>query len=214
MKIDKEWIIIIILFIIAAFLTYKVYVLNEVSHTQVEEIHKQDNEKNRYTIIYYDQTIESLKKRNKELYDSIKIFKEQIDYLINFKYEKEYIFDTIYCDTTKHDSIHVYEYENNDNDTLTYNLKIGSVVEPNWYKFRLKLQDEFTIINTKDGKLNNTTIESNNGNVSDVTIIKTNKTKFLDNFVIGPSINAGYDVINKNFGINVGFSVTYKIPLK
>lgn len=214
MKLDKEWFIIVILFLIIAYLGFKMYSLNKVSETHIEEIHKQDENKHKYTIIYYDQTIESLKKRNKELYDSVKNYKKQIDYLIQFKYEKEYIFDTIYCDTTIHDSIHVYEYENNNNDTLNYNLKIGSAVEPNWYKFNLKLKDEFTIINTKDGQINNTTIETNNGSISDVTIIKNKKRNFLDNFVIGPSINVGYDVINQNFGVNVGFSVTYRIPIK
>lgn len=213
MRIDKDWVIIGILFCVIAFLSVKVYNMNKQSKICIEQIHKHDDDTSRYSVIFHDQTIASLKKTNKDLYDSLQVYKDKVDYLLKFKYEKEYSTGTVTIDTTKKDTsdVKVFEYGNNNNDTLNYNLKIGSTVEPKWYKLDLKLSNEFTIVNKRDGDLNETTIfPSNNGNISDVTVFKK-KNKFWDNFSIGPSVNAGYDIINKQFGVNVGISVTYKL---
>lgn len=213
MRIDKDWVIIGILFCVIAFLSVKVYNMNKQSKICIEQIHKHDDDTGRYSVIFHDQTIASLKKTNKDLYDSLQVYKDKVDYLLKFKYEKEYSTGTVTIDTTKKDTsdVKVFEYGNNNNDTLNYNLKIGSTVEPKWYKLDLKLSNEFTIVNKRNGDLNETTIfPSNNGNISDVTVFKK-KNKFWDNFSIGPSVNAGYDIINKQFGVNVGISVTYKL---
>lgn len=213
MRIDKDWVIIGILFCVIAFLSVKVFNMNKQSKICIEQIHKHDDDTGRYSVIFHDQTIASLKKTNKDLYDSLQVYKDKVDYLLKFKYEKEYSTGTVTIDTTKKDTsdVKVFEYGNNNNDTLNYNLKIGSTVEPKWYKLDLKLSNEFTIVNKRDGDLNETTIfPSNNGNISDVTVFKK-KNKFWDNFSIGPSVNAGYDIINKQFGVNVGISVTYKL---
>lgn len=213
MRIDKDWVIIGILFCVIAFLSVKVYNMNKQSKICIEQIHKHDDDTGRYSVIFHDQTIASLKKTNKDLYDSLQVYKDKVDYLLKFKYEKEYSTGTVTIDTTKKDTsdVKVFEYGNNNNDTLNYNLKIGSTVEPKWYKLDVKLSNEFTIVNKRDGDLNETTIfPSNNGNISDVTVFKK-KNKFWDNFSIGPSVNAGYDIINKQFGVNVGVSVTYKL---
>lgn len=213
MRIDKDWVIIGILFCVIAFLSVKVYNMNKQSKICIEQIHKHDDDTGRYSVIFHDQAIASLKKTNKDLYDSLQVYKDKVDYLLKFKYEKEYSTGTVTIDTTKKDTsdVKVFEYGNNNNDTLNYNLKIGSTVEPKWYKLDLKLSNEFTIVNKRDGDLNETTIfPSNNGNISDVTVFKK-KNKFWDNFSIGPSVNAGYDIINKQFGVNVGISVTYKL---
>lgn len=217
MKIDKDWIIIAVLFVIIGFLSLQLYKLNTKTEIQIEQIHKQDENTKRYTAIYYDQTIESLKKTNEELYDSIKIYKEQIDYLVQFKYQKKYVIDTVYCDTTttKKEEIKTFKYSNEPNDTLLYTLTLGSEKEPSWYKLDVDVSDNFTIINKKEGDFNITTIDpKNKGNISDVTIMKQDKSSFFDNFAFGPSVTAGYDVVNNNFGIMVGVSLTYKIPLK
>ena len=217
MKIDKDWIIIAVLFVIIGFLSVQLYKLNTKAEIQIEQIHKQDEDTKRYTAIYYDQTRESLKKTNKDLYDSIEIYKDQIDYLVQFKYQKKYIIDTVYCDTTtvKKEEIKTFEYSNEPNDTLLYTLTLGSEKEPSWYKLDVDVSDKFTIINKKEGDVNITTIDPmNKGNISDVTVIKQDKSSFLDNFAFGPSVTAGYDVVNNNFGIMVGVSLTYKIPLK
>ena len=217
MKTDKDWIIIAVLFVIIGFLSLQLYKLNTKTEIQIKQIHKHDEDTKRYTAIYYDQTIESLKKTNEELYDSIKIYKEQIDYLVQFKYQKTYVIDTVYCDTTtaKKEDIKTFEYKNEPNDTLSYTLTVGSEKEPSWYKLNVDVSEDFTIINKKEGDLNITTIDpTNKGNISDVTIMKQDKSSFFDNFAFGPSITAGYDVVNNNFGIMVGVSMTYKIPLK
>ena len=217
MKIDKDWIIIAVLFVIIWFLSLQLYKLNTKTEIQIEQIHKQDENTKRYTAIYYDQTIESLKKTNEELYDSIKIYKEQIDYLVQFKYQKKYVIDTVYCDTTttKKEEIKTFKYSNEPNDTLLYTLTLGSEKEPSWYKLDVDVSDNFTIINKKEGDFNITPIApKNKGNISDVTIMKQDKSSFFDNFAFGPSVTAGYDVVNNNFGIMVGVSLTYKIPLK
>lgn len=213
MRIDKDWVIIGILFCVIAFLSVKIYNMNKQSKICIEQIHKHDDNTGRYSVIFHDQTIASLKKTNKDLYDSLQVYKDKVDYLLKFKYEKEYSTGTVTIDTTKKDTsdVKVFEYGNNNNDTLNYNLKIGSTIEPKWYKLDLKLSNEFTIVNKRDGDLNETTIfPSNNGNISDVTVFKK-KNKFWNNFSIGPSVNAGYDIINKQFGVNVGISVTYKL---
>ncbi|MBR6516960.1 MAG: hypothetical protein IKT40_09020 [Bacilli bacterium] len=172
---------------------------------------------NSLTIEYYDKQLKELKETNKNLYDSLKIFKDEIDYLIQFKYQKEYVTDTVYCNIEETDKdINVYEYSNDLNDTLNYTLKIGSIYEPNWYKLNLMLSEQFTIVNRKKDDLNITTIEtkSNNTSITDVTALKNKNEKFLDRFEIGPSVTTGYDVVNKNLGIMVGVSIVYKLPLK
>ena len=45
---------------------------------------------NKFNKIYYDTTINALKKKNAELYDSLKDCRDQITYLVQFKYEKTY----------------------------------------------------------------------------------------------------------------------------
>ncbi len=216
MKIDKDWIIIILLLVITTFLAVKVYKLNKQTDYQVEQIHNYDKNNGRYTVIFHDQKIASLEHANKELYDSIKMYKDKVDYLVKFKAKKEYIFDTIYIDTTNNkDDIKVFEYSNNKNDTLNYELKIGSSVEPNWYHLKLDVSNEFTIVNKRDNGINETTIlPSDKSEISDVTVFKPKKNNFFDNIAIGPSVNVGYDVINRNFGVNVGIAVTYKIDFK
>lgn len=215
MKIDKDWVLIVILCCIIGFLGLKIYKLERLNHMQVESLEQHFIEDGRYTAIYNDQTIASLKQTNKELYDSLKIYKDKLDYYIKFKYSKDYDLDTVFISKpNESDSVNVYAYANK-NDSIEYNLQIGSTKEPNWYKLDFRTTNEFTIVSKNDNGLNQTTIESNqSGDISDVTILKNDRKTFLDNFAIGPSINAGYDIVNRNFGINVGISIVYKIPLK
>ena len=215
MKIDKDWIIIAVLFVIIGFLSLQLYKLNTKTEIQIEQIHKQDENTKRYTAIYYDQTIESLKKTNKDLYDSIEIYKDQIDYLVQFKYQKEFSTGKIDVskDTIKNEEIKTFEYNSNENDTLKYNLKIGSVKEPNWYSIDFSVSDDFTIINKKINDVNKIDIKTDNGGkIDNTTIIKVKEKKnILNNFAIGPSITCGYDFAKKEPEFIVGFSITYDI---
>lgn len=218
-KIDFDYIIYMILFGIIGFLSYEIIQINKVSkdHVCVLDYYKEENA---FKTIFYDQTIESLKEENRQLYDSIKLYKDEIDYLLQFKYQKEYIIDTVYCDSSntsqEYENEKVYEYTNQPNDTLNYTLQIGSLYEPNWYKLKLMVSDNFTIINKKYDDINITTIDpySNNATISDVTVFnKKEKHNFFDNFKFGPSVTTGYDIINKKMGLMVGVSVIYEIPL-
>lgn len=212
MKTHRDCIILLFLSCLTMLFVFKTHSINKKIDESLEITNKISDADNLRTVIYKDQELASIKQENKDLYDSIKVYKKQIDNLIRFKYEKKYKTDTIYVkekqDTAK---VNVYEYNNAKNDTLDYNLKIGSVAEPSWYTLDVKMKEEFTIVNKKLGEYNETNIKyGNNGEISDLITYKRKK-KFSDNFHIGPSINAGYDIINKQFGINLGVSITYSI---
>lgn len=93
MKIDKDYIIHFFLLCVIAILCYFTYELHERTENQVAQIEqiKIDNEDEKTkTFIHYEQEIEVLSKLNRQLYDSIRVYKDQIDFLVQFKYEKEY----------------------------------------------------------------------------------------------------------------------------
>lgn len=170
-------------------------------------------ENGKTTIIYNDSEISKLKEENKALYDSIKSYKDQIDYLIQFRYKKTYITDTIYVkENTFNAEIKEFKYNNSKTDSINYNLTIGSILEPNWYKLDIDINDKFTIVNKKVGETNQTTITTdNNAYVDDITIVNKKKNNFLKRFSIGPTVNAGYSIFNRNLDVNVGIGITYNI---
>ena len=176
-----------------------------------------------YHKVYYDEDFKALKKENKELYDSLKAYKDQISYLAQFTYTKEYNTGKVESKpanvevesvTDEGDTLKIYEYSNNPNDTIHYTLRVGSISEPNWYQLNTKISEKFTIVNKSgaDGS-NHVTIESNNkGTISDVTVFKKEEKKtFWKRFKTGPGATVGYDPINKNFGMAVGWTVTFDI---
>lgn len=188
----------------------------------VDEIEFKDS-LNRYNKIYYESTFKDLKKANKELYDSLKKYKDQVSYLVQFKYEKQYDTGIIHIKKEKvHDTVLVkeqliartFEYSSEPNDTFQYNLKINSEKEPNWYSLKTKFKDKFTIVNKEDGNgMNHITVGSNNGgDISNVTVFKKKEKRgFKDRLGIGPAVTAGYDPINRNFGLMVGVGITYDL---
>ena len=219
--------------ILNAILIIAICLLGWQNFKQYQMINKQttqislQNEDNKYTTIVYEQNVETLKKINKELYDSLKIYKDEIDYLVQFKHSKEYVVqETIKkvekvetsTDSTELkviETVKEFVYENKElNDTLTYQLKIGSTVEPNWYSINFKVSEKFTVVNKVINGINETTIAPSTGSgvVSDVTVLKQKeKFKFKDKIAVGPSITAGYGLINKQFDIAVGVSVTFDL---
>ena len=215
MRIDKDSIVYGLFLIIISVLLCRVHNITKITKEQIQEIEHYNESDGLYTKLYYDQTIESLKKENKELYDSIKIFKDEIDYLVQFKYQKEFSTGKIDVskDTIKNEEIKTFEYNSNENDTLKYNLKIGSVKEPNWYSIDFSVSDDFTIINKKINDVNKIDIKTDNGGkIDNTTIIKVKEKKnILNNFAIGPSITCGYDFAKKEPEFIVGFSITYDL---
>jgi hypothetical protein len=212
-KIDKHVVIYAILFAIIAFLSFQFYRLNNKVNKGLDRI-EVVNEDGLHTSIYYDKTISSLKQENKELYDSIKGFKDEIDYLVQFKYKKTYRVDTVYCDTTHTDKdVTVFEYDNTEkNDSMNYHLEIASKEEPRWYRLNVEVGDQFTIVNKRDAEgLNITDIKSENKAEVSSVVVFHKKQSFWKNFSVGPSVNVGYDVLNNQVGLNVGFGVTFRI---
>ena len=169
-----------------------------------------------YNKIYYEETISELKKENRELYDSLVSKDKRIEYLIAFTAKKEYNTGTVVIqkpDTTIESR--TYEYNSEPNDTLSYQLKINSQTRPNWFSLKMTTSEKFMIVNKEyEGGANHITIgnqTSNGGSaeISDVTVFKKKEKKSLkDRIIIGPSVTAGYDPINKNFGMMAGVGVT------
>ena len=213
-------IVLSLLLVIAALIGYTHYKI-ENSYKKINEIEFKDS-LNRYNKIYYETTINELKKTNKQLYDSLDASKNMIDFLVQFNAKQEYKtgkviikHDTIYEDTTKVKDAKTFEYSNvNPNDTMNYKLKINSTEEPNWYSLDISTSTKYTIVNKDYGNnTNHITIDGggNTTDISNVTVFKKKKKTFWSRFGVGPSVTAGYDVINKNFGVMPGVSVTYDL---
>lgn len=195
------------------------------SQRLIEEVEYYDS-LNNYNKIYYSKAFKALKKENEELYDSLRKYKDKLDYVIQFSHEKNY---NIGKKNSKpiivHDSIHdtitvkeplvsrTYQYTSEPNDTFQYKLNVNSYTEPNWYSMQAKVKNKFTIVNKEDNGMNHVTIGSGNGgNISDVTVWKKDKETFWNKFNIGLGITAGFDPINRQFGVMVG--PTFSIRLK
>lgn len=216
---DIDKVVISILFFVI--IAMGIYTYNITNHTEevISEIEKYE-EKGKYTAIYQDKEISMLRKMNQELYDSLQSQKEEIKFLTRFNYNKKFTTDTIFIYKDKEEPIkvdsvpQVYTYTNTPNDTMKYELKIGSYVEPNWYHLDFEVSDQFTIVNKKVGEnMSETNIESLNGaTITDVTVFNQKQKKSIwDRIAIGPSITAGYDITHNRMGINVGISVTYDL---
>ena len=195
------------------------------SRRLIEEVEYYDS-LNRYNKIYYSKKFSSFKKENKELYDSLKQYKDKIDYIVQFYHEKEYntgqvhtkpnIVDSVVYDTipvTIPQVARTYEYTSELNDTFQYKLNVNSFTEPNWYSINAKVKNKFTIVNKEENGVNHITIDpENGGTISNPTIYKKdNKRKFWNRFSVGPSVTAGYDLVNKQWGITAGASVTFDL---
>lgn len=216
----KNYIFYAILIIAICLLGWQNYNQRQMIDEQTVQLTSKNTDDNKTTVIFYEQKLETLKKTNKELYDSLKIYKDEIDYLTQFKFNKEYIVhDTIIKKDTVNDNENIdvkeFTYKNKEkNDTLNYELKIGSIAEPNWYSIKFQISEQFTIVNKEKNGINETTIAptSNNATITNVTILKQKeKFKLKDKIAIGPSISGGYCIINKKFDIMLGVSVTWDL---
>lgn len=217
--------IVIVLFLITCGLLWFSYNVKSESRKLVEEVEYYDS-LNRYNKIYYSKAFDVLKSENKHLYDSLKQYKDKIDYIVQFYHEKEYntgqvhtkpnIVDSVVYDTipfTVPPIAKTYEYTSEPNDTFQYKLNVNSFTEPNWYSINAKVKNKFTIVNKEENGQNHITIDpENGGTISNPTIYKReNKRKVWSRFSVGPSVTAGYDVVNKQWGVMAGASVTFDL---
>jgi hypothetical protein len=220
----SSWIIAILIALIVGLVAYFNYELQK-KQKQIEEIEFTDTT-GTYHKIYYEKKFKELKKENRELYDSLKQYKDKIDYIVQFYHEKEYntgqvhtkpnIIDSVVYDTvlvTIPQIAKTYEYLSEPNDTFQYKLNVNSLTEPNWYSIQAKVKNKFTIVNKEEGDVNHIVINpENGGNITNPTVWKKKeKRNFLDRFSFGPGVTAGYDPINKQFGVVIGASVTFDL---
>jgi hypothetical protein len=217
----SSWIIAILIVVIVGLVAYFNYELQK-KQKKIDEIEFTDTTRT-YHKVYYEAKFKELKKQNRELYDSLKQYKDKIDYIVQFYHEKEYntgevhtkpnIIDSIVYDTIPYivpSIAKTYEYLSEPNDTFQYKLNVNSFIEPNWYSIQAKVKNKFTIVNKEEGGANHITIKpENGGTITDPTVWKKKeKRSFLDRFSFGPGVTAGYDPINKQWGVVFGASVT------
>lgn len=220
---------IILVSIIIFFGGYTIYLHRELRH-HVEEISAISATDGKYQQYYVEREFESLKNKNKELYDSLKSMKKQITTLEQFTYSKKYstgivnvkkpiqqtVEDTVIDKVVESQVIFqdsTYNYSNK-TDSLSYDLSINSKTEPNWYKLDVEVKDKFTVVNKDYGDgTQSIEIESENkGTISNVTAWqKSSKKKWYQRFAVGPSVTVGYDPFNKNLAFVIGASATYNI---
>ena len=221
----SSWIIAILTVLIVGLVAYFNYELQK-KQKKIDEIEYTDTTST-YHKHYYETKFKELKKVNRELYDSLKQYKDKIDYIVQFYHEKEYntgqvhtkpnIVDSLAYDTipfTVPPVAKTYEYTSEPNDTFQYKLNVNSFTEPNWYSINAKVKNKFTIVNKEDGNgMNHITIDpENGGTISNPTIYKKEKKRtFWNRFSVGPSVTAGYDLVNKQWGITAGASVTFDL---
>ena len=207
------------LLVIVGLVAFTHYKLSQAGK-KLAEIEYKDSVNN-YNKIYYETSIKELKKKNRQLYDSLEASKDQISYLIQFTSNQHYNtgkviikekHDTIYRDSVK--EAKTFEYTNvNPNDTMQYKLQINSEEEPNWYSLDIRTSTKYTIVNKElENGQNHITIGENThtADITDVTVFKK-KRSFWDRFSVGPSVTAGYDVVNKQFGVMAGGSITFDL---
>lgn len=231
-------IIIIILWLLSLFLVYK-FALNKFNktndllnnNTNIEYV---DSNKT-YNKFYNETTFNDLKNTNKTLYDSLKQYKNQIDYLTQFTYTKTYSTGKIITSNKQNNGIinnnitlnkkdttttiysikpKDYIYTSEPNDTFTYKLTINAEKEPNYYLLDAKVKEKFTLVNkTDDNGNNHITIQGNNkGDITDVTTYKKKQTTpFLKRFAVGPAVTVGYDPFNNRVTAVCGVSLTFNL---
>lgn len=197
-----QWILIIVLIFVIGFMWYKKH------NTTIDE-NVVKTEQN-YVKIYESQKISELEKENKELYDSIKNL-QNVESAIEIKYVYRTKTDTItvekFTQKIEEDSIYYVEL---DNDTVKTNIEIKAN-DLKWCSVQTEINDKFTIITQNDEDTNEVITEIEHSPNVEITDVAPwhEKKKWTDNFHHGPSITAGYDVINKKFGIMVGYSIIY-----
>lgn len=221
----SSWIVTLLIVVIVGLIAYFNYELQK-KQKKIDEIEYTDTT-GTYHKQYYETKFKELKKINRELYDSLKQYKDKIDYIIQFYHEKDYntgqvhtkpkIIDSVVYDTvpvTIPQVAKTYEYTSESNDTFQYKLNVNSFTEPNWYSIKAKVKNKFTIVNKEDGNgMNHITIDpENGGTVSNTTIFKKEKKRnFWDRFSVGPAVTAGYDIVNKQCGVTAGASITFDL---
>lgn len=201
-----KWVLIILL---GSFLIYLLKSNRELEYNY--ESYKKNGD---YVVAYQSKTINDLKRENRTLYDSIKK-KKDVKQAVIIKYRYVYNGDTIYIPRELppigRDSIYTFS---KNTDSIEYNLKIKSSVQPDWYRLNFSVRDNLMIVNReKDGK-NEMTVSTNNGGiVDDVDVFnaKDNRNSLKNRTSIGLQAGIGYGVINKRPDVYVGVGISFRL---
>ena len=105
----SSWIIALLIALIIGLVAYFNYKLQK-KQKKIDEIEFTDTT-GTYNKYYYEGKFKELKKENKELYDSLKKYKDKIDYIVQFYHEKEYNTGQVITkpnvkDSTVYDTVH------------------------------------------------------------------------------------------------------------
>lgn len=193
-----QWILIIVLVCISCLIYFSKSNIKTEKEIQTETT---------YVKVYESQRLAALEKENKILYDSIKNLHD-VESAVEIKYVYKIKTDTITVENfiQKEDSVWTVELNN---DTIKTNIEIKAN-DLKWCNVETEINDKFTIITQEDNNKVQTQINhSPNMSIENVDMWHRKK-KWTDNFHHGPSVTAGYDVINKNFGVMIGYSIIYE----
>lgn len=167
-----------------------------------------------YVKIYESQKLESLKKRNKELYDSIKAL-SNVESAVEIRYVYKYETDTIkVTEFVYNDVDSIYHYAS-DNDTIKYEIDVKAQ-ELKWLRSNFSINDKFRIINRElDGQNQMFVEHGENVTIENVDawhrIEDNQKQKWYNNFHVGFQLGVGYGLIFHKPDVFVGFGVSYDI---
>lgn len=197
-----QWVI--ILFLLA------VCIFSYINNTNQKLITSEEYRKElSYMKIYESQQIETLKKENKALYDSIKNL-QNVESAIEIKYVYKHKTDTI---TVKEfvqlpDSVYHYEQKN---DTIDYHIDIKAK-DLEWMQSDFKVNDKFIIVNRELDGLNQTIVTgSQNVNIENVDAWhRKNTPKWYERFTVSPQIGVGIGLFQKKADIYVGVGIGFK----
>lgn len=166
-----------------------------------------------YIKIYDSQAIEALKRKNKELYDSLMVVSDkEPESAVIIKWKYKYITDTIYAESFVQDKDSIYHYVE-DNDTLRTEVDVAAR-ELAWLRISHSFNNRFMLINriADNGTVETTINHSPNVEIQGVDAWHIKKPKTLkDRLFIGPSIQGGYDPIRKQATFSVGLSAGYDL---
>ena len=201
-----QWICIIFLLMVC--ITDSIFKKSDNDFVKDTEYQKEQT----YVKIYESQTIENLRKENRELYDSIRRLND-VESAIEIRYKYKYVTDTI----TKTEFVYntndsIYHYHN-DNDTITCDIDVKAN-NLEWIQNRFTINDRFMIINREKDGMNQTFI--NHGENTTVEAVDTwhrieDKQKWYKNFHLGIQAGFGYGVFNRKPDIFIGVGVSYDL---
>ena len=178
-------------------------------HSEEAKVNADIQRENTYMRIYDSQRIESLKKENRALHDSIKSIRDaeigmEVRYIV--KHQTDTLRVTEFVKDEVNDSIYHYTF---DNDTVRTNIDVKAA-ELDWVKSSFQLKDKFTIINAeKDGE--NRVYVEHSPNVSvdglDVWHREPKEKKWYDHVRVGPAVGVGYGVMTGKVDVWLGGAV-------